>query len=212
METAAETPLFRGFLHFAACIVALPAGWLLVSRTTSTMALVACTLYVSSLLLSFGTSAGYHCLTKAGRARRVMRRLDHAMIYVLIGGTYVPLCLLALPLPWGIPLLATVGLGVVVGAVAKLVVFERGARLAHALYLLLGWAVVVAAPKLLQHLDPAEIILLALGGLAYTVGVPVLIRHRPDPWPKVFGYHEVWHGFTVVAAGLHFAAVVLLAR
>ncbi len=202
--------MFRGFLHLAACISVVPAGWFLVARTTSTMALVACILYVASLLLSFGTSAGYHCLAKQGRAQRIMRRLDHAMIYVLIGGTYVPLCLLALPLPWGIPLLATVGAGALVGAVAKLALFDRGARLAHALYLLLGWAVVVAAPKLVQDLSPPELILLALGGLAYTIGVPVLIRHRPDPWPKVFGYHEIWHVFTVVAAGLHFAAVVHL--
>lgn len=204
--------MLRGILHLVAAVTVIPAGWLLVARTSSTTARVACILYAASLLLSFGTSAGYHVVTRSGRARRVMRRLDHAMIYVLIGGTYVPLCLLALPLSWGIPLLASVGTGALVGAVAKLALFERGARLAHVLYLLLGWAAVVVMPQLVHDLGAMEMVLLVLGGLAYTVGVPVLISHRPDPWPRVFGYHEIWHTFTVLAAGLHFTAVVQLAR
>jgi hemolysin III len=170
-------------------------------------ATAASAVYVVSLLLLFGTSASYHRLARSPRARAVMQRLDHSMIYVLIAGTYVPLCIVALPRSWGIPMLCIVGAGALVGMVLKLVAFGRFRWLSYALYPLLGWVSIAAAPVLVAHLSAVEITLIVAGGLAYTVGIPVLARRRPDPWPNTFGYHEVWHSFTVVAAGLHFAAV-----
>ncbi|MCB0981122.1 MAG: hemolysin III family protein, partial [Ilumatobacter sp.] len=80
----------------------------------------------------------------------------------------------------------------------------------YALYPLLGWIVVVAAPVLYDRLTTAQLVLLVAGGLLYTVGIPVLVRERPDPWPRTFGYHEIWHGFTVAAGACHFAVVALL--
>ena len=107
-----------------------------------------------------------------------MQRLDHGMIYLLIAGTYTPICLVALPLRWGIPLL--------------------------------GWAAVAATPALRDSLSGLQLALVFSGGVAYTVGFPILLLRRPDPWPRVFGYHEVWHSLTVLAAVLHFGAVALL--
>lgn len=159
------------------------------------------------MLLAFGTSAAYHRLAVGGRARTVMQRLDHVMIYVLIAGTYVPVCIVALPGAWGIPLLCAVGACGITGAVLKLTAFDRAVVLSHALYPLMGWAAVAVAPVLFDSLSPLQFGLILAGGVAYTLGFPVLIARRPDPWPRTFGYHEVWHSFTVVAAGLHFAAI-----
>jgi hemolysin III len=82
-----------------------------------------------------------------------------------------------------------------------------GRKIASALYLVLGWSVLVASPALIDHLDGRELTLMIAGGLLYTIGFPVLALNRPDPWPRTFGYHEIWHVFTVLAAASHFVAV-----
>jgi hemolysin III len=202
-------PTWRGWLHALAFVAAIPAGVLLILAADRPAARAAAAVYVGALLLLFGTSAGYHLLARSPRARAIMQRLDHSMIYVLIAGTYVPMCVVALPASWGIPLLSAVGLGAVVGVVLKLVAF-RVVWIGYALYPALGWAAVAAAPALASHLTTGQLALIASGGVAYTIGFPVLLLRRPDPWPRAFGYHEVWHGCTVVAAVLHFAAVASL--
>jgi hemolysin III len=88
--------------------------------------------------------------------------------------------------------------------------FKRLQWASYALYLVMGWVAVVATPVLIHHLTPLQLALIVGGGVAYTVGVPILLLRRPDPWPAVFGYHEIWHGFTVLAAALHFGAVALV--
>ena len=85
--------------------------------------------------------------------------------------------------------------------------FSGAGRYASALYPVLGWAAIVASPVLVSVLDPVQLVLFVLGRVAYTVGMPVLLLHRPNPWPRTFGYHEIWHAFTVLAAVLHFGAV-----
>ena len=154
-----------------------------------------------------GMSAAYHRLARSPGARRWMQRFDHAGIYVLIAGTYVPMTIVAMPLTWGIPVLSVVGGAAVAGIVLKLSGFARLQRLAYVLYPIMGWAVVIALPVLFDSLTGVQFGLVVAGGLVYTFGIPVLVWRRPDPWPRVFGYHEVWHTFVVVAAALHFAAV-----
>ena len=90
--------------------------------------------------------------------------------------------------------------------------FKRLQWSSYALYLIMGWTAVIATPVLIHHLTPLQLALIGAGGVAYTVGVPILLLRRPDPWPSVFGYHEIWHGFTVLAAALHFSAVALVVR
>lgn len=203
----AQRPVWRGRLHSWVFFACIPAGLLLIIAASGTAATVAAVIYVASLLVAFGTSASYHRLATSLRARRVMQRLDHAAIYILISGTYVPVCLVALPPRWGIPLLIVVGIGAGTGIAMKLFAFGRLPWLGYVLYPGLGWLAVIASPALIQHMTPLQLGLVAGGGLAYTIGIPVLAARRPDPWPAIFGYHEVWHGFTVVAAALHFAAV-----
>jgi len=207
---AAERPAMRGWLHKWSFFAAIPAGVLLIIAARNAEGKVAASIYFASLLAVFGTSAAYHRLAQTYRARAVMQRLDHSMIYVLIAGSYVPICLVALPPAWGIPLLAVVGAMGLFGMVIKLAGIRRLNTLGYVLYPVMGWAAIATFPALRASLTIPQMALIAAGGVAYTVGFPVLLLRRPDPWPKVFGYHEVWHGFTVVAAALHFGAVVLL--
>ncbi len=207
---AHERPSWRGWMHVIAFFLAIPGGILLIVLARSAEATVAAAIYMASLLLGFGTSAGYHRLARKERTQQLMQRLDHSMIFVLIAGSYTPICLLGLPPAWGIPLLCVVWAGALTGVLVKQFAFERLRILEIALYPILGWIVVVAAPVLLDGLTTTELSLLVAGGLLYTVGIPVLVLEKPDPWPQTFGYHEIWHTFTVAAAGCHFATITLL--
>ena len=202
-----ERPTWRGRMHAWAFAAALPAGVLLIIYANGAAARTAAAIYASTLVLVFGTSAAYHRLARTEQTRRVLQRLDHSMIYLLIAGTYVPVCIVALPKAWGISMLSVVGAMAALGITIKLGGIRRLYWLGYALYPLMGWALVVTAPVLVDSLTGTELALIVSGGIAYTVGFPVLLVKRPNPWPTTFGYHEVWHGFTVVAAGLHFAAV-----
>jgi hemolysin III len=155
-------------------------------------------------------SAAYHRGDWSDRARRIMRHLDHSMIFVFIAGSYTPITLLALRPAWGITLLALAWTGAAAGVVVTVLRLERWSGVGFAMYLVLGWLAVIAAPQLAQTLSRAELALLIAGGLLYTVGAVVLARKRPDPSPQVFGYHEVWHAFVVGASACHFTLVLLL--
>jgi hemolysin III len=197
-------------MHTVMFFLAIPGGILLIIVGRSAEAKVGASIYMASLLLGFGTSAGYHRLARSERTQEVMQRLDHSMIFVLIAGSYTPICLLGLPPAWGIPILCVAWGGAVLGIVLKQVAFEKLKVLEYALYPILGWIVVVAMPALFDGLTTTELALLFAGGLLYTVGIPVLVLEKPDPWPRTFGYHEIWHTFTVAAAACHFATITLL--
>jgi hemolysin III len=172
---------------------------------------VAVAVYVVSLAALFGTSAAYHRLARSSTARRRLQRLDHSMIYVLIAGTYTPLCVVALPPAWGIPVLAAVWGGASAGIVVKAAGIKRLGGLANALYIVLGWTAVVALPVVVASIPASGLALMVTGGIAYTLGAVVLRRGRPDPRPNVFGFQEVWHAYTVIGAVSHFAMVWLIA-
>ena len=207
---AEERPSWRGWMHVAAFFASIPGGLLLIVFATSASARVAACIYTASLLLGFGTSAGYHRLAKRERTQLIMQRMDHSMIFVLIAGSYTPICLLGLPTAWGIPMLCVVWSGAALGIFMKQFAFEKLKLLEYALYPILGWIVVIAMPQMLRDMTALEVSLLFAGGLLYTVGIPVLVREKPDPWPATFGYHEIWHTFTVAAGACHFAVIGLL--
>ncbi|HAP77872.1 MAG TPA: hemolysin III [Acidimicrobiaceae bacterium] len=206
----AERPSWRGWLHTVTFLAAIPGGILLIVVADTAAGTVGASIYMAGLLLGFGTSAGYHRLAQSDRARRIMQRLDHSMIFVLIAATYTPICLVGLPPEWGIPILSVAWAGALLGIALKQFAFDKLKVLEYALYPGLGWIVVVAGPVLVDRLTTAQLVLLIAGGLLYTVGIPVLVRERPNPWPRTFGYHEIWHGFTVAAGACHFATVALL--
>lgn len=208
MDAYGPRPLWRGRLHAGAAVVALPAAVLLVLRAPSTMARVSAAVYGISLVGLFSVSASYHLAARTERAVMWLRRADHSMIFVLIAGTYTPICLLVLPPAWGVPLLVVVWAAALVGVTLKVLhLGKREGSVASWLYLVIGWAAVAAGPALLTSLDRGQLALLAAGGIVYTVGAVVLGRRWPDPRPMTFGYHEVWHSMTVVGGACHFLLV-----
>jgi hemolysin III len=207
------TPRLRGRLHQAAFLASLPAGVALLLAAGSGRARLAALVYVVSLVAMFGTSAALHRRRWSARAWLRMDRLDRAMIYVLIAGSYTPVVLLAIRPGWRVAVLALVW---TVAAAGIVLVLLRSANpvvglTRMVLYLGLGWVSVLLLPQLVDTLGLGKVTLAMVGGLFYTVGVVVLIRQRPDPVPSVFGYHEVWHAFTVAAGACHFAFIWLLA-
>ena len=205
-------PRLRGRLHQVAFFASIPAGIALVALARGVEARVGAAIFAASLTALYGVSAAYHRGQWSARALRHMRRLDHCMIYVLIAGTYTPVVLLALRPSWGISLLVVAWVGAVAGIMITVLRLERWPAVGFALYLVLGWLAIVAAPQLAASLSAVELTLLAVGGLLYTVGAVTLATNRPNPSPAVFGYHEIWHTFVVSASASHFALVLLLVR
>ncbi len=204
-------PTWRGWLHFVAFLAVMPAGIVLLAVADSAAARVGVAIYWASLAGLFATSASYHRLARSERSVLWFRRADHSMIYVLIAGTYTPLCLIALPAIWGIPMLVVAWVTALAGVIMKMVRLGVGEGSSGSwLYIVMGWGAVITLPALLTSLNIAQLILLGVGGLLYTLGAVVLGRRRPDPAPARFGYHEVWHSFTIVAGACHFALVATL--
>jgi hemolysin III len=203
-------PSWRGRLHQAAFLAAIPAGITLVSLARGTSARLAVGIYALSLVGLFGTSAAYHRLARTPRARRWLKRIDHSMIFVLIAGTVTPFALIVLHPPWSMVLLSVVWVGACTGIFLKMARIDGFQVLTGILYIGLGWAVVLVSPQLIRGLSPVSLFLVIVGGVLYTSGAVVLLRRRPDPAPATFGYHEIWHAMVVVAGACHYLAVLLV--
>ena len=201
-------PVWRGRLHEAAFFVSIPAGLWLLAGATSTSARVAVAIYWASMAGLYGTSASYHLFAHSERAVTWMRRADHSMIFVLIAGSYTPFCLVVLPRVWGIPMLVVMWVTALAGIIMKMVrVTAKGGKSGSWLYVVMGWAAIIAMPQLLEQMGAARMSLLIAGGVMYTGGAIILGKRWPNPRPTVFGYHEVWHALTIGAGICHFALV-----
>jgi hemolysin III len=200
-------PLLRGVLHQVAFFLALIAAPFLVLGADGTRQAVTAAIFAASVAICFGASALYHRVTWTPRVRLWMRRIDHAGVYLLIAGTYTPVSLLTLTGHWRVVVLTIVWAGAAAAIVLKFAWVDAPKWLAAAIGIALGWVAVVALPQLIDRLHPAAVILLVLGGLAYTAGAVVYARRRPDPVPSVFGYHELFHALTIVAAACQYVAI-----
>jgi hemolysin III len=202
----AQQPLLRGVFHLGAVVAAMvgAAGLLLIADSPS--AYVGGAIFGASLILLYGISATYHRVSWRPAVRQILRRVDHATIFVLIAGTYTPLCL-KISLAWGIPILSVVW-GIAGAGVLLRLAWLGGPRwLRVTLYVMLGWLALVAASELLQEFAIAPVIMLLLGGVLYTLGAVVYAAGRPDPWPRVFGYHEVFHLFVIAGSAVHYSLI-----
>jgi hemolysin III len=209
---AAVKPKLRGVSHEWAFFLSLGLGAALIVAAETPEATLAVAIYAISLSALLGTSALYHRVDwRRPEVRRWMRRLDHSMIFFLIAGTYTPFALLALDGPLADAILIAVWVGAVAGAVVEILWIEHPKWVAAIVYLSIGWIAVVPFPKLWSDLGPAGTLLVAAGGLLYTAGAVVYATQRPNPNPRVFGYHEVFHLFVILAAAAHFAAVAFFA-
>lgn len=199
-------PLLRGVSHEIAAGLALAGAVVLAVLAPSTRGRIGAAVYGASLVTLFTVSALYHRPNWAPRARLLMRRLDHSAIFLLIAGTYTPLCLL-LGGTTGHRLLAGVWVGALLGVVQSVAWPRAPKPLVAALAVALGWAVVPVLPTLTGAVGTAGLVLLGGGGALYTLGAVIYATGRPDPFPRVFGYHEVFHALVIAAAALHFAVV-----
>jgi hemolysin III len=200
-------PRLRGLSHLVAFVAAVIAGAILVAIAAEGTARLAATVYAASFAGLFGTSALYHVPFWHPRARARLRRVDHAAIFVLIAGTYTPICLLGFSGEHGQTLLVAAWIGAALG-VARAVLWLRPPRwLTAGLYVALGCVAVIALPDLARGMGPWGVGLVVSGGAVYIAGAVIYALRRPDPLPAVFGYHEVFHLLVIVAGGLHFAAV-----
>lgn len=196
---------WRGRVHQVALVVAIPAAIMLTLSTRSATSRVAATIYGLSLIASYGASSLYNRRLTTVKFRSWMRWLDHAMIYVLIAGSYTPICLLVAPSPWGVVALSVIWAAAALGATIKFTSLRSKPGVGMALYLIMGWAAVVILPLLFTRMSRTALALLLAGGLLYTAGTVVVYRKSPNPSRRLFGYHEVWHSFVTAASVCHFA-------
>jgi hemolysin III len=206
-------PRLRGWIHLCAIPLAVAAAAVLVGGAPSTTARLAAVVYGVAMCALFTVSALYHRVRWYAVAHLRMRRLDHGTIFVMIAGTYTPVCLLALSGATGVVLLTVVW---TVAATAFMLsvagVAERSQAAKSACYVGLGWIVVVVLPQLVVQLDGWQLLLVAIGGALYSVGALCLATGRPDPFPATFGYHEIWHALVVLACACQYVVVLSLVR
>jgi len=205
----AARPRLRGVLHQYAFLASLVTGPLLARFAPSGRAVLAAVLYAASLSALFGVSALYHRVTWSVRARRWMGRLDHAMIYVLIAGSFAPVGMLVLSGRLAVILTAVIWGGAACGIGFHVLWLDAPKWLTAAVYVVLGWTGTIAVPELTAQIGWMATTLFVLGGLLYSIGAAVYAFRRPDPIPAVFGYHEVFHALVVVAAAMHYAAMAI---
>jgi hemolysin III len=204
--------VLRGWLHLVCFVASVPAGIAVIAGAHSTRGRLAGVVYAVGMTAMFGVSAAYHRRRWSAAARRRMRRLDHGTIFLMIAGSYTPLCLLALRGTTGSVVLTAVWVGAGLGFFLALTGFAEKAVLGLACYILLGWGMVLALPELSRHLSSGQIGLLLAGGIIYTVGGVVLGTRWPNPSPRWFGYHEVWHTMVAAACICHYLTILSVVR
>jgi hemolysin III len=201
-------PLLRGWFHLVAFFLSLPAGALLLGVSPTTTARLAAAVYAAAVATLFGVSASYHRGQWSATARLRMQRLDHATIFVMIAGSYTPFCLLVLDGGVAAILLVAVWAGAAIGVVMATTGLAEKRILGLASYLALGWTALAALPQLVDQLGGSGFVLLVAGGAAYTLGAIGFGLRWPDPFPRVFGYHEVWHAMVLAAAVCHYIVIL----
>ena len=201
-------PVFRGYLHVASAVVAPFALVLLVLLADSPRGIVGAAIFGASLVVLFWTSASYHVLVSR-RLRGFMRRLDRSVIFIFIAGTYTPFALNLMSNAWGIPILSVVGGLALVGFITTLAAPEAPRWVRAGLYLILGWVGIVGITELVDALPAEALGLLVLGGVLFSVSGAIYATRRPDPFPQVFGYHEVFHTLQVAATAVFYSLVAI---
>lgn len=212
-ETIADQtvkPLLRGLSHFYGFLVSVPLGVILVVTAPRGLAAWTAFVYACAISAMLGASTLLHRGDWTFSQARLLTKLDHSCIYLLIAGTYTPISLIVLSGWMRVVVFSAVWLGALVGIGLEWA-WDRAPRgWVTANYVALGWVALIAFPQLWTALGVAGFVLVLLGGVSYTVGAVIHAARRPDPWPTTFGYHEVFHVFVLVAVLLHFTAVAFV--
>ena len=201
-------PRLRGVSHAVASVVAVAAAVVVVVLAPSAGTIVPLGVYGAGLIALFGASALYHRWPGPARFKPLLQRIDHSTIYVFIAASYTPIAVVLLhgALAWMILVVAWAGAAA--GVAFTLGWIEAPRAVVASSYLALGWIAVIALPQLIQLLSPVPLILLGAGGLLYSVGAIVYATQRPDPWPRTFGFHEIFHALVIMAAAAQYVAIV----
>ena len=202
-----DVPVLRGVLHAWAFWFALAAGAVLLVLAPTSQARAAAFVYAVGLCALFAGSGLYHRWRWNPRWRPLLRRIDHSTIFVFIAASYTPIALLVLDGTLRSVVLVGVWMGAAAGVVFSVAWITAPRALVAATYLALGWFAVITVPQLVDRLPALPLALLAAGGVLYTLGAVVYAGKRPNPWPRTFGFHEVFHAFVIAAAAAHFAAM-----
>lgn len=200
-------PRLRGVSHAVAFWGALGAAAFLLVRAGDPEERVVAAIYGAGLCALFGASAAYHRWRWDARWRPLLRRVDHSTIFVFIAASYTPIAVLVLTGTLRTVVLAVVWSGAVAGVVFSVAWIDAPRWLVAGTYLGLGWVSVATVPQMVARLDVEPLGLIAAGGALYTAGAVVYGLRRPDPWPRTFGFHEIFHAFVVAAAAAHYAAI-----
>ena len=200
-------PLLRGWMHLVCFFLAIPAGVTVVALAQSSRGRAGALVYAVGLVALFGVSGTYHRVGWSDARRLWMQKLDHGTIFLMIAGSYTPVCLMVLQgwVSW--TMLAIAWTGALVGFALAFTGGKASRMVRSTLYIGLGWAAVAAIPQMWAHMSTVELALIAVGGVLFTVGAVFLFTRWPDPFPRVFGYHEVWHVMVVIAVACHFVAI-----
>ncbi len=169
--------------------------------------IVSFSIFGTSLVMMYTSSALYHSLRLSDRGISRMRRIDHIMIFIVIAGTYTPLCLVPLRGVWGWTIFGIVWGMATVGMILKICSMNIPRWISTGIYLVMGWMCIVAVYPLVMTLEVACLMWLALGGLFYTAGAVIYALKKPDPWPGILGFHEIWHLFVLAGSFCHFWVV-----
>ena len=197
-----------GLTHFGAAIAsAFGLAVLLVVARDAGERQVPLLVYGCSLVLMFSSSAAYHLVKSSPKVEAILRKLDHAAIYLLIAGTYTPICLHFFTGFWRWGFLAVIWSMAVIGIAVKAVIINAPRWLTAGVYLAMGWLSLLAIREMLIAMPVGALAWLLVGGLFFTVGAVVYATRRPDFVPGVFGFHEVWHIFVILGALSHFVLV-----
>ncbi len=204
-----KKPLWRGWIHAGTFPLAIAAGIVLICLADGAAAKWASAVFMASSMLLFGISAVYHRINWSPQVKAVFRRLDHANIFLLIAGTYTPLAVCALPADKAVVLLSIVWGGALLGIGFRVFWLTAPRWLYVPLYVALGWAAMMYIVDLVQA-NVAMMVLVLVGGVAYTTGAVFYALKRPNPAPGVFGFHELFHACTVIAFLCHWTAILLI--
>lgn len=195
---------FNTVTHGLGILAAVAGLVFLVWQAESAMATTAYAIYGGTLVLVYLASTTYHALPLSERGMRILRRIDHSAVFLVIAGSYTPVCLLALPPGWGWSIFGVIWGLTAVGIVTKNIYLDLPSWGTAAIYLAMGWTAVVAVQPMIEVFSWTALAWLAAGGLAYTVGAIIYAAEWPDPLPDRVGYHGIWHLFVLAGSGAHF--------
>ena len=197
-----------GLTHLGAAVAAviglialLIMGW---GDPTKEIALL---IYGVSLIMMFASSAVYHMVDLGPDVSAWLRKIDHSAIYVLIAGTYTPICVHFFSGFWSSGLLVIIWIMALAGVIVKLFVIKEPRWMRAGVYLVMGWLGILGIPEILRTMPVGAIAWLVLGGVLFTIGAVIYVVKQPDPWPGVFGFHEIWHIFVIFACLAHYILI-----